>query len=374
MKIKGNTVTEIYQSRFSNLRYMPSFAVLFIWGYLLVAYPEASAEGVSNGIRLCIESIVPSLFPFLLFSSVLSGTGVLNSLIKATDKLTRLIFALPGDSLPIIAMSLIGGFPVGAFLIKKAVEKGALTQSQGKRMLLFCVNAGPAFTISTVGSMLLSSKKAGIIIYCSTAFSSLLLGIISRFTSLNDDAYATERSDDISQKTGFYTVITESVNSSSQAILNTCIWIVVFSCLYSLIELLPLNDSFVLFFKCFSEVTNGVITVLEQYPLPLVSGIISFGGFCVHLQLMPCLSALKMKYKHFITARIVSASFSIAVAYVLFGLFPVSISTVSLGDKPHAVSLGGSIPVCACLLILSGLFIIGDNYIFIRKTRKQTHN
>lgn len=373
MKNIGNTVTKINKNSFTNLLHIPSFIVLFLCGYLLIAYPEASAEGVSDGIRLCVENIVPSLFPFLLFSSVLLGAGALNFLIKATDRLMRFIFAFPGDTLPIIAMSLIGGFPVGAFLIKSAFERGVLTEAQGRRMLLFCVNAGPAFTVSTVGSMLLGSKKAGIIIYLSTSAASLLLGVFSRFASLNEKQSKTVQSVNIDKKQSLYAVITESVSSSAQAMLNICVWIVVFSCLYSLIELLPLNESFVLFFKCFSEVTNGVVTVLNKYPLPVVSGIISFGGFCVHLQLMPCLSALKMKYKHFVTARIVSASFSIAISYLLFQLFPVSISTVSLGDKPQAASLGASIPVCACLLILSGLLIIGDNYIFTRKTSKLTH-
>ncbi len=351
--------------------YIPVISLFFIWGFMLVYYPEIAAKGVVQGIELCLDTVIPSLFPFMFFSSVLSESGILNIFARFCDKITRVLFALPGASFPIIIMSMIGGYPVGAFLIKKAFEKGELTASQGRRMLLFCVNPGPAFTISTVGSMMLGSKKTGIIIYISTVLTSLVLGILARFAATEDISKSDLKG---FEQNNIHSIISSAAGSSLNAIVNICIWIVVFSCLNGLAECLPLNQSFFMFFKSFSEVTNGVITAIDNYPLPFISGIVAFAGICVHLQLLPCIISLKLKYKYFLTMRIVAASISTVISYFLYKVFPVSISTVSLGAKPADISLGASVPVCACLMLMSGLFIIGDNYTVKRKRVTETDN
>ena len=351
--------------------YIPVTALFFMWGMLLACYPDIAAEGVSDGIKLCLETIVPSLFPFIFFSSLLSESGVLDRLSLKAEKATHWLFRLPGIAAPIIILSMTGGFPVGAFLIKKAYEKGELTSLQGRRMLLFCVNPGPAFTISTIGSMLLGSKQAGVIIYISTAATSLFIGFLSRFFAPKEEA--DEKHSVVSSfKSDVYTVISRSVSSCSGAIVNICVWIVIFSCVNKLAESLPLNQSIVMFVESFSEVTNGVVTVMERYPLPLVSGIISFAGICVHLQILPALVSLKLKYKHFLAVRIAAASLSTVISGVLFRLFPVSVDTVSIGVKPVGISNSSSPAVCVCLLLMCGLFIIGDNYMCRLKKEKRT--
>ena len=373
MSIYKKIILNINKNNLFFFIYIPVTAVFFVWGLLLILYPETAAEGISEGINLCVETVVPSLFPFLLFSSVLSESGVLDKLIRICDKIADMMFKLPGTAVPIIFMSMIGGYPVGAFLIKRAFEKKELTASQGRRMLVFCVNPGPAFAVSAVGSMLIGSQKAGLIIYASTVISSLLLGVLTRFVS-SEESISPSAGIENPERKDIYTVISESVNSGTRAIVNICMWIIVFSCLNGLIEKLPLNQSFVQFFYSFSEVTNGVITVLKSFPVPLASGVISFSGFCVHLQILPCIASLKMKYKHFLTARIIAASLSTMLSYLLFKTFPISINTVSLGEKPTDISLGSSVPVCVCLLIMCGLFIIGDNYIFKNKTARRADN
>lgn len=366
MNLYKKVSVSIHKNNLFYFLYIPAITLFFIWGFMLVYYPKIAAEGVSQGIELCLDVAIPSLFPFLLFSSVLSESGILNGLIKHCEKITRPLFALPGSSAPIILLSALGGYPVGAFLIKKAFEKGEITASQGKRMLMFCVNPGPGFAISTVGSMMLGSKKAGLIIYASTVASSLLIGILSRFTALKEDCFKTVGVKQ-SKQSDVHNIISESVTSSTNAIVNICIWIVIFSCLNRLVECLEINQSFFIFFKSFSEVTNGVLTAIESYPLPLISGVIAFGGICVHLQLLPCLVSLRLRYKYFLTLRIVAASLSTVISYFLYSAFPVSLSTVSLGEKPVYTCVAASAPVCICLFLLCGLFIIGDNYTVKRK-------
>lgn len=348
--------------------YIPLTALFFIWGFMLVYHPETAAEGVTEGIELCLGTVIPSLFPFLFFSSVLSESGILNGLVRLSEKAARFLFALPGISVPIILMSMTGGYPVGGFLIKKAFEKGELTASQGKRLMSFCVNPGPGFAVATVGNMMLGSKKAGLIIYASTIASSLIIGFFTRFFDTEGEKVKSLNQDYISHNS-IHNIISDSVNSSANAIANICIWIIIFACLNRLAETLPINQSLFMLFRCLSEVTNGVVTTIDNYPLPLVSGVVSFAGVCVHLQLLPYITALRLKYKNFLTVRIVAASLSTMISGFLFRLIPISVSTVSLGTKPTASAFEASVPVCICLLIMCGLFLIGDNYTIAGKSR-----
>ena len=152
--------------------------------------------------------------------------------------------------------------------------------------------------------------------------------------------------------------------------LNICAWIIVFSCINGLSEGLLKNDTFLLFFKMISEVTNGAITACENFSLPIISAVISFAGFCVHFQIMPCIVKLRMKYKYFLAVRALSAALSCALTFLLMRLFPQYSAVVALGEKPQLTSFNVSFPVCVWLMFMCGLFIIGDNYILEKKTGK----
>lgn len=368
-----NTAFKTGNKKFICMLYISLAFLLFVWGFTLLCYPETAAEGVSSGIKLCLETVIPSLFPFMLFSSVLSDSGLLMKLAKFSSGFSRMAFALPGVAVPIMLLSAVGGYPVGAFLIRKAVLNGGLSASQGRRMLLFCVNPGPAFAVSAIGGMLIGSKAAGVVIYASTVVSSLLIGILTRFIA-RDKAVTEAESNICSVTTDTYSVISEAVNSGTRSIFNICVWIVIFSSLNALADILPFNQSFLIFFKSFSEVTNGVIVALENYPLPLISGVVAFAGICVHLQILPCLTALKLKYKFFLISRIIAAAASTAISYVLYEFYPISRDTVSVGSKPVSAAVESSLPVCVCLLFMCGLFIIGDNYILSKKREIHTDN
>lgn len=53
-------------------------------------------------------------------------------------------------------------------------SKKCYNRKRGAKSLSFCINAGPAFVIGTVGSEMLGSVKAGVLLYISTVSASFL--------------------------------------------------------------------------------------------------------------------------------------------------------------------------------------------------------
>lgn len=368
MTLKDNILKKFRTNKMFFLVFLPATVFFFAVGFMLLAYPQAAGDGVKEGIAVCLDTVIPSLFPFLLVTSVSYDVGIFDFLSRKADKITSFLFALPGAAFPIILMSLLGGFPVGAILSEKAFEKGQLSGVQAKRLLMFCVNPGPAFAVSAVGYSILGSKEAGLIIYLSIAVSSVLTGVLVRFFDSDDRLVLPEKRE--TRKADLPHILSDSVTNCVRNMLNICVWVVIFSCLGKLAEILPLSEGALVFFKMTSEVTNGVITASKYFMLPVITAVISFAGFCVHFQLMPYLVKLKLKYKYFLSVRILSAALSCCLSFLFLKLFPQYCDVVSLGTKPVSAKFEGSFPVCVWLMLMCGLFIIGDNYVLKRKSKK----
>mgnify|MGYP006992100652 CR=1 FL=1 len=107
-----------------------SFAVLIILN------PEICKTGAFAGILICGRIIIPTLFPFTMCVLFIMKSGLTKKLCLLTP-ITRNFFGLSGENFSLFALSLIGGYPVGARLIKEAHHNGHITAKEGGIMLSF---------------------------------------------------------------------------------------------------------------------------------------------------------------------------------------------------------------------------------------------
>ena len=76
-------------------------AGLLCIGGLLFAFPEESLEAARESITLCLDVLIPSLFPFFVLSSLLIETGVAGSV----------PVPCPGGCIPCLAWGALGLLP-----------------------------------------------------------------------------------------------------------------------------------------------------------------------------------------------------------------------------------------------------------------------
>ena len=348
-----------------------SFGVFFVM-FMLMRFPEASAQGVSDGIDLCLGTLIPTLYPFLVVSSLLTQTGIINRLSIPFNKVTNLLFRLDGNCFGVIIMSMIGGMPVGCKMASELYENGSITRSQSRRMMLFCFCCGPAFIIGSVGIFMLSSKSAGIILYASVVLSAIIMGILSRFFEEDDNVRHHCINQDASQP--FSLALVKATSAGTSAMLSICSWVVLFSCINRLVEIMPMGDSAKFFLYCILEVTNGVRISAGYLTLPLIAGIISFGGICSHCQVMPYIVKVHMKYKFFLVSRIVSAALSVIICNLLLEIFPVTYDVFAMGTLPSKTATGFSVSLSVAMMFMAGLFLLGDSTVILRNAKKDHRN
>lgn len=350
------------------ISFLPLTFIIFFIAFMLLRFPETASQGITDGVDLSIGILIPSLYPFMILSTFITETGIFQKTPDFIDKLAEKLFALNGSCIYVIVLSLVGGLPMGCKMTSELYEKGKITANQGQRLMMFCYCCGPAFTISSVGMYILGSKSAGAILFASLVLSSLTVGILSRIFNNADSKKSYIKSD--SQQQTLSVSLVKSVSQGSSAMLNICAWVILFSCINRLVEILPINDQLRIFSYSVLEVTNAVYALSGKMSLPIIAGVIGFGGLCGHCQVMPYLLKLKLKYKYFITSRIVSGALAVIYCEALMKIIPVSYQVFSIGTRPPRTDLTASSILSISMLFLAGLFLIGDSTIIKIKTKK----
>lgn len=332
------------------------FSIIFILICLVVLfrYPDESKNGVIKGIEICLYTIIPSLFPFMTLSTYTVKSNILSPFYKLLSGTSKAFFKQPPCAISVIILSMIGGFPVGIKMANDLYMQGQITNEQAQRLCLFCMNGGPAFVITTVGLSMLGSMKAGIIIYVSLCISAFVSGVISSFVADKKDFSKNEKSD-ISLPLSSLSV---AISDSMQSIITICAWVILFSSATSCLKSVGLSEKAYLVVCSLLEVTNGCILLSGKASIPVIAGIIGFGGLCVHFQVLSFLKNTGMKYGYFLVSRVLNGTLS-AIFTQLFLLFvPIETDVFSNFDKNTVYSFSVSFPAFFVVIIMCIIMIL----------------
>ena len=146
-------------------------ALLSLLMILLILDSKTGISACSEAIDLCIKTIIPGVFPFLVLSSAMS-TAFHGLKIPFLERLLH----IPTGSCGYFLIGLLCGYPVGAKLLQDAFDRQKLSAKQAQRMMVFCNNASPAFIIGILASVL--GGKNALILWLIQISASLLLGVI----------------------------------------------------------------------------------------------------------------------------------------------------------------------------------------------------
>lgn len=105
---------------------------IFLLCVVSLRFSEECSKGAENGIGLCLSTLVPSLFPFMVLASYITESGLAEKIGRHLSWLTKPIFGLDGCFASAIILSLVGGYPVGAKTVNSLYKKGAASESECK--------------------------------------------------------------------------------------------------------------------------------------------------------------------------------------------------------------------------------------------------
>ncbi|OQA49297.1 MAG: Sporulation integral membrane protein YlbJ [Firmicutes bacterium ADurb.Bin300] len=336
----------------SILKDVPKIIIIIIAALGLLFYSQEAASGIRDGIALTLQTLLPSLFPFLVLSAYIVNSGALKPLAKGCSFILRFLFNLNENALPAILMGLIGGYPVGAMTTASLFRKNEINQNEAERLMLFAVNGGPAFIITAVGTGMLKNKTLGIVLFFSVALSSLIIGIVLRFLSEGEKSKNTVDFN-LFKKNAF----TSAVSEASKSIIGVAGWVLTFSCIAGLMDALGITAYYSAVLKGILEISTGSRACAGVLPLPVLAALLSFGGIAVICQIKPYADECGVKIKKLLTFRLLCAAISAFICSQILNIFNISSDTSTIIPDKIAFS-AFSTPASVLLILMCAVFIL----------------
>ena len=263
----------------------------------LLCYSKAVSAAMTQALALCVQVLLPSLFPFFVLSSMVISTGVIQRLSPRLEKPFHWLFGLPGSFGAALLLGAAGGYPVGAKTIATLYQQGQCSKRDAEKALRFCNNAGPAFLISAVGASLLQDPHAGLKLYAVHVLSALIIGFIYRKNTDHVKYHCITV--DHMRSTATISLFLRAVTDAFSSFLNVSAFVLIFSVISTMLQQLPLIDSLhylpgggILWYGLlagFLELTSGVACLTQgglpsSILLPALSFLCGWGGCSVQFQ------------------------------------------------------------------------------------------
>ncbi len=309
-------------------------ASLGIFAALLI-FPAAAAAAVKDGLIMCIQVIIPSLFPFFITTNLLNELGA-SKLISSALAPFGAKLGISGHGVSAFIIGVTGGYPLGAAYIARLRSQELISCGEASRLLVFCNNSGPAFIVGAAGIGVFSSAAVGFFLYAVHILAALSFGIMVCPKAPCDICY----DEDIFSPVSFSGAITASVRRSADSVIGVCAFVVAFSALSGILDGMDITRVLAGELSYHSgaelgwcrallsgilELGNGIggMAGLDIRPLniALAAFILSWGGLSVHFQTYAMISGTDIKTARYMIGRLMIAIIAASLALLGAAIF-----------------------------------------------------
>lgn len=265
---------------------------------------------VYDALNIWYYQLLPNLFPMFILSSFLINYGFAYYLAFIFKKPFFYLFKINNTGVYIFFMSMLTGFPSSAKYIKDSYDEGLITEEDATKLLTFTHFASPLFILGFIRSIVgLKTALFLLIIHYST---NILIGVLFRnINGLNSDTIT------IKVKP-FGVVLKNSIKTAFDTlflILGTIIFFMIINTIINQ-SLLPISIKYIV--NLFLEMTTAINYVKDfRYNYLLIVMILSFGGLCVHFQVISIISGSKIKYQPYLLARFIHALLAGMLVFII---------------------------------------------------------
>ena len=308
----------------------------------LLLFPKQSVAAAGDGVQLCLNVILPSLFPFFVLSTLCVELGMIGALGKLMQPLMAPLFRVSGCCAGAFLLGIIGGYPVGARTAISLYESGQCSRDEAERLMSFCNNSGPAFILGVVGAGIFSSSKAGLWLYGAHVAASVLVGILFRFYGKGTvtqsrplQAAASDRS--------LTVIFIDAVKGAFSATLNICAFVIFFTVVIRLLFLTGVITHLAMLLSTLLgslglrqdmaesllsgaiEMTSGVWSLRDMAAslgsrMCMAAFILGWAGLSVHCQVLSFIGQSGLCTRTYFFGKLLHGFLSAGLIWILSGL------------------------------------------------------
>ena len=295
-------------------RILPTLGLLGVMALLLLCSADA-AQAVRDALALCVQSVIPALFPFFVVSSLFIDLGCAAVLGRSLAPIMRRLFGVSGAGGTAFLLGIIGGYPVGGRTAGELYRSGQCEREECERLLAFCNNAGPSFILGIAGLGCFGSVRVGAWLYLIHVGAAVMVGLLFRSTSRQmgrPEKTETPRWAD---------ALIQAVRGGAMSMVNICAFVVFFLVILRLFSRFTgIQHGAILGIV---EMTNGILRLAnDRRGFIWAAGLLGWGGLSVHCQTAAVLSGSGLSLKRYFIGKALQAVISMAAAWPVSLLLP----------------------------------------------------
>lgn len=339
-------------------RIMPYLAIMMI--ILMCVFSEKCINSVKIAVDTCLYTLLPSLFPFFVFSKIFIMTNGGEKIGALFKFITKPLFNMRKECASVFFLGILCGYPVGAKSAVELYNQKVISKDEAQNLVGFCNNSGPLFLIGSVGIGMFSSKEFGVMLYLVHIISAITVGFILR-KNIKPDLSNTKAKKDIKTHDG--NVFIKAVEDSVITILNVFGYVILFAVIISFIDNAIIAGIFEMTTAIF-KISKMDITIYQKFVLASVFA--SWAGASVHMQTLGIISKSNLSAKKYIFSKFLHACISFIYAFILMKFFPFSQTASSMNFAVYKTP--GIINFFALIsIIISGIYLFKVNIMLSNK-------
>lgn len=349
-----------------------------------VIYSKSNYKIVSNITETFTCVLLPSLFPYMLFSNILIYSNYFALLANTKfNNLLKKLFRVSSYSATAIIFGFLFGYPNGARYVNQLYEDKKISYKETEYLLMFVNNSSPAFILSSIGIGMFGNIKIGILLLVSHMLASILEGIIYRLKYIGLDKNSSKEEIEMIDYKLSFDILSNAIAKTVYIMCMIFGFMVIFIISTSyILKILSLtvgkNKYFSVFLLCIMELTCGIeeLTSLNlnlKTLILLISFFLGFSSLCINFQIYSCIYKNKFKLKNIIKGKLVHGILSSLITYVLINIpiiyehINISKSTTTIIHKFNYTNIFNNHIIISCIIFLIHLLFF---LVMLKKKRR----
>lgn len=304
------------------VHYLKTFIFLIII-ICILKNSESAFNYAYSGLTQWALKMVPTLFPFMMISSIMVYCGADIELGKILTILFKKILLYSNYGLYAVFMGFLCGFPMGAKVVCELYKNNKINKNEAQLLLGFCNNIGPSYFIGIIIPILYNNGIKNIYPFLFGMYGiPMLYGIILSYFFVSRNRYDTIQYLNILNKDNsentlkISAILKKSCFENTQSLILLGGYITFTNAFRIVLNYVPLNGDYKIIASCFIEIISGIqsvnmILIDSNTKIFWIMTALCFGGISCILQtgcfLEDCGLSILNYLKHKFVITIISA-------------------------------------------------------------------
>lgn len=282
---------------------------------LLLAFPALCVEGAKTGLLLWFNTIIPTLFPFILVTNIirdLDGIPLFERLFSPL--ICRLFGTTRGGSYPVI-IGFLCGYPMGAKAVTDSYSCGRISREEANYLLCFTNNPSPIYMLSYVALYTLEDGRLRLPLVVMALATALIVSMLYRLFHYfrKQHAPALQWTPVYRKAEAGHGLFDSSIMSACELLVKVGGYMILFSILSRCLMALPfLPPTAACIISGLLEQTTGLGLLKSQAFAPAIKIVLAmvficFGGLSISAQTYSVIHTQGLSIRNYILSKIVSA-------------------------------------------------------------------